>query len=260
VSTHFGAVVTASSKLPVDLYLPSGLKKAPVAVVAHGFSRSRKNMAGLGRLLGSHGFITAVPDLPSPGDYRRNALALAALLDQLHSDHLLQVPRPNGKSALVGYSLGGLAALLASAMVPHARCWIGLDPVDINGAGEQAAKTLRIPSVVLCAEPGPWTYGTGQIIRALSSPRLALRVKHATHCDPESQTDLMTQFFCGRQNPARRQVFEKYTIAALRALFFDHPTARNSLRAAQKDPRVSNVTMHKIEAFRLSKIRNEHTP
>ena len=71
----------------VDFYLPSGVKQAPVVVVAHGFSRSRRNMAGWGELLAAHGFITAIPDLPASADHDRNGLAIRELL--FHSG-----PRP----------------------------------------------------------------------------------------------------------------------------------------------------------------------
>ncbi len=156
VSTYFGAIETRTSRLSVDLYLPSGLDQAPIVVVAHGFSRTRKNMAGLGRLLASHGFVAAVPDLPGWTDYNRNALEIAALLKRLRTDGVLRVPKPMLQCAVIGYSLGGLAALLAATMDSDVCCWIGLDPVDVNGSGEKAAKQLRVPAVVLCAEPAPW--------------------------------------------------------------------------------------------------------
>jgi hypothetical protein len=52
-------------EVAVDFYLPQGLERAPVVGVAHGFSRSRLNMAGWGGLLASNGFIAAIPNLPA---------------------------------------------------------------------------------------------------------------------------------------------------------------------------------------------------
>jgi hypothetical protein len=78
-------VKLTGKEVAVDLYLPQGLKKAPVVVVAHGFSRSRSNMAGWGGLLASNGFIAAIPDLPSWSDHERNSVAIRELLDRLNS-------------------------------------------------------------------------------------------------------------------------------------------------------------------------------
>jgi dienelactone hydrolase len=105
----------SGKEVAVDFYLPQGLKKAPVVVVAHGFSRSRLNMAGWGGLLASNGFITAIPDLPAWSDHERNSQAIRELLDRINSKTLVTEPAPNGDGALMGFSMGGLCTLLAAA-------------------------------------------------------------------------------------------------------------------------------------------------
>jgi hypothetical protein len=49
--------------LPVDLYLPQGLRQpAPVVVLSHGFGATRASYVYLSRHLASHGFVVAAPE------------------------------------------------------------------------------------------------------------------------------------------------------------------------------------------------------
>lgn len=235
----------------MDIYVPVGVKQAPAVVVAHGFSRSRVNMAGWGRLLASNGFIVGVPDLPAWADSKRNSRAISELLDLLNSGELVQEPRPTGSGALVGFSMGGLSTLLAAAVNTNACCWVGLDPVDGGRAGVAAAKRLEVPCLVLRAEPAAWNgHGNSrQIIAVLSTPLLALQVEKATHSDPENPTDSMAELMCGKADPQRRLVFERYAVAGLRAVFFGEGSALDALRAATNDPAVKEVAIRRIEEF-----------
>ncbi len=147
-------VKLTGKEVAVDFYLPQGLKQAPVVVVAHGFSRSRMNMAGWGGLLASNGFIVAIPDLPAWSDHERNSQAIRELLDRILSKSLVTAPAPNGDAALMGFSMGGLCTLLAAATNGLVQCWVGLDPVDSGRKGAEAAKQLQIPCAVIQAE-GP---------------------------------------------------------------------------------------------------------
>lgn len=88
-------------EVAVDFYLPLGLKKAPVVVVAHGFFRSRLNMAGWGSLLASNGFITAIPDLPAWADHERNGQAVRELFSAINSKTVVTEPEPTGTGALM---------------------------------------------------------------------------------------------------------------------------------------------------------------
>ena len=229
----------------VDFYLPSGTNPAPVALVAHGWSRSRKNMAGWGVLLASNGFITAVPDAASQADFRRHSRALGELLAGLQSGKFLPQSKPDGRSVLVGFSLGGLSTLLAAASNTTVCCWVGLDPVDLRGAGTEVAKAMPTAAVVLRAEPGPWNQqgNARQILEALPGPLFALRVRHAVHCDAEHPSNWLGELACGRTVPARRDVFEGYALAALRATVFGQTNALRQLEAATHDPAVDEVLL-----------------
>ena len=80
----------------VDFYLPMGTGPAPVVVVAHGFTRNRKTMAGWGGMLAKAGFIAVVPDLPTWADHARNGRALVELLDAVLAAKFFQQPKPSG--------------------------------------------------------------------------------------------------------------------------------------------------------------------
>jgi dienelactone hydrolase len=251
VSTLSRTLTLAGARVEVDFYLPPGVKQAPIAVVAHGFSRSRRNMAGWGELLAAHGFIVAVPDLPAWSNHALNSRGISELFDRLNAGGLVPEPKPTGAGALVGFSMGGLSTLLAAASNSAVQCWIGLDPVDAGQQGVQAAHVLAKPCLVLRADPASWNaHGNARrVIDTLPGPLLALRVDKATHCDCENPTDWMAELACGRTDPARRKLFEGYVLAALRAVFFGDPASLDKLRAATNDPAVKEVVQHRLEEF-----------
>ena len=234
----------------VDFYLPQGLKKAPVVVVAHGFSRSRRNMAGWGTLLASNGFIVAIPDLPAWADHERNGQAIRELFNAVNSKAVITEPEPTGTGALMGYSMGGLCTLLASTNNAQVRCWVGLDPVDAGKKGVEAAKELRIPCVALLAEPSRCNANgnaTG-ILAGLTGPLLVLRVRDASHTDPEQPTDWLAETVCGMADPARHAVFERYAIAALKAVLLKDAPSLQVLTTATDDAAVKATAVMPLAA------------
>jgi dienelactone hydrolase len=245
-------VKLTGKEVAVDFYRPQGLKQAPVVVVAHGFSRSRLNMSGWGGLLASHGFLVAIPDLPAWSDHERNSQAIRELLDRILSKSLVTEPAPNGEAALMGFSMGGLATLLAAATHDHVRCWVGLDPVDASRMGAEAAKQLQIPSAVLLAEPNRCNAqgNARQMVAGLSGPLLALRVQNGTHTDPEQPTDWLAELVCGKADPNRRAIFERYTLAVLKSVFFGDASSQATLATATSDAGVTVLSTRAIKDFR----------
>ena len=238
-------------EVAVDFYLPLGVKKAPVVVVAHGFSRSRSNMAGWGSLLASNGFIAVIPDLPAWADHDRNSRAVRELLDRLNSKALVTEPEPNGEGALMGFSMGGLCTLLAAATNSQVRCWVGLDPVDTGRKGATAAVGLTIPCALLLAEPSRCNANgnAAQIVAALSGPLFALRVRAATHADPEQPTDWLAELACGKADPKRHEIFERYAVTALKAACFRDARSVATLAAATNEAAVKDVSIRALQRF-----------
>ncbi len=239
-------------EVAVDFYLPLGVKKAPVVVVAHGFSRSRSNMAGWGSLLASNGFIALIPDLPAWADHDRNSRAVRELLDRVSSKALVTQPEPNGQGALMGFSMGGLCTLLAAATNSQVRCWVGLDPVDAGRKGATAAGGLNIPCAVLLAGPSRCNANgnAAQIVAALSGPFFTLRVRAATHADPEQPTDWLAELACGKADPKRHEIFERYAVAALKAACFGDAPSVATLAAATNEVAVKDVSIRSLQRFR----------
>ena len=252
VVASFTRQLTLTGKaVPVDFYLPADVKSAPVVVVAHGFTRSRLNMAGWGGLLASNGFIVAIPDLPTLADRDQNGRAIVELLEVMNREGLTAQPKPTGGAALIGFSMGGLSTLLAAASNGNVRCWIGLDPVESGRRGAQAAASLAIPCAVLRAEPAAWNLrgNVRRLTQALPGPFLTLCVRGATHSDPEAPTDGLAELLCGKSNPQRHGTFERYTVATLRAVFFGDHNAQAALAGAVCDPAVEQVASRGLEGF-----------
>jgi alpha-beta hydrolase superfamily lysophospholipase len=198
-------VVLAERPVVLDLYLPAADAPPRGAVVlAHGFTRNRATLAGHAAALAAQGVIAAVPDLPYATDSRANARVLADLVRWLRSG--TQTPAV-ARVVLVGFSAGGLAALLA-ADAPGVVGYVGLDPFDRpGGVGRDKAAQLRVPARLIRAPSSacnafaiaePWV----RALRALEEDRV---VEGASHCDFESPTDRLCQWICGATDPARQQ-------------------------------------------------------
>jgi dienelactone hydrolase len=207
-----------SGRVGFDLYRPSGAGPHPLVVVAHGFWRSRANMAGWGRHLAAHGFVAAVPDLRAWADHERNGRAVRELIDTLLSAP--PMPIDAARIAVVGFSAGGLATLLAAAEDPRIRLWVGLDPVDRNGKGVAAAPRVKARPVIVRAEPSRCNAnGNARDIERAFAGRVTVAViDGATHTDPEWPTDWKARLVCGGDDGERRARFVDATTAALKEM------------------------------------------
>jgi dienelactone hydrolase len=251
VATLSQRINLTGREVPVDFYLPKGVQSAPVVVMAHGFTRSRLNLAGWGAMLARNGFIVAIPDMPTLTKREQNSRAISELVDLLSKGEALSAPKAEGGVALIGYSMGGLSALMAASGNPNVRCWIGLDPVNAGRKGNVAAASLTIPCAVLRAEPAAWNMrgNARQLTRQLSGPYVTLRVKDAHHSDPEDPTDSVAEALCGKSDPARHQTFERYALATLRSVFFGDQASLAVLKSAAADPSVADVASRQLEDF-----------
>lgn len=121
--------------LPVDLYLPQGLRQpAPVVVLSHGFGATRASYVYLSRHLASHGFVVAAPehvgsdypyrdlflkgklsDIVAPTEYLSRSRDITYLLDELEKlnaqSNALPAQLNLQQVGVIGNSLGGTTAL-----------------------------------------------------------------------------------------------------------------------------------------------------
>jgi dienelactone hydrolase len=251
VTKHTTKLTLTGKLVKVDVYLPLMSGPAPVVVIAHGFTRNRKTMAGWGSMLAAQGFLAVVPDLPTWADHARNGRALAELLTEVQAGKIIPRPMAGGRTALVGFSAGGLSTLLAAAGKTNVSCWVGLDPVAVGPSATEAAESLNIPCFVLRAEPAPWNAnGVAQrTLALLPGPAFSLVVNNACHVDAENPTSCAAEWACGKSGPARRQAFGRYLLASLRVALLRDEAALRQLSAATNDTAVREVIFREPEAF-----------
>ena len=201
--------VVGDHRVTVDVHPAVGPLRG-AAILSHGFTRSRRTLAGHAQALAASGVLTLTPDLPCTFDFRCNARALAALVGLLRAGSTFGAPVE--RVMLVGFSAGGLSSLLA-ADTPGVVGYVGLDPFDRTMPGEAerlglaAARQLRTETVLLRAPPSrcnaeavaaPWAAA----LTALWRDEL---IAGASHCDFESPTDWMCRLACGDTDPTRQQ-------------------------------------------------------
>lgn len=196
-------------RVTLDVYPAAGPLRG-AAILSHGFTRSRRTLAGHAQTLADVGVFTLTPDLPCTFDFHCNARALAALVGSLRAGGAFGAPVE--RVMLVGFSAGGLSSLLA-AHTPGVVGYVGLDPFDrtlpdeAERLGLAAATRLRTEALLLRAPPSrcnaeavaaPWAGA----LPALWRDEL---IAGASHCDFESPTDWMCRLACGNTDPARQQ-------------------------------------------------------
>lgn len=204
----------------VDVYRPFGTDRAPMVIIAHGFSRSRHNMSGWGRHLAGEGIMAVVPDLPAWSDHVRNG----GFLSELQA-HLLEHPDWRERIdpdhvGLMGFSAGGLSSLLAAADAPDLSIWIGLDPVDRAGLGATAASRVQARAVVITAEASACNaYGNARdLVAALPAPE-HVHIAGAVHGDAEWPGSRLADLACERASPEGRAAFRERATMALKTAF-----------------------------------------
>ncbi|MGL6111254.1 MAG: alpha/beta hydrolase [Rubrivivax sp.] len=193
----------------VDVYAPVAPPRA-LAVIAHGFTRSRAQHVMLAERLVEAGFLVAVPDLPHTVRHQANGDVIVALVAAVVAERKLdKLP-----VVLIGTSAGGLAALLATDRVLRLALWIGLDPVDAFGQSRRAARSLRVPAVVLRAPSNACNVsGSARRIAAwLPNRRMERRIEGASHCDFEDTTDWRCESICGPADSARQSLIVAETV------------------------------------------------
>jgi dienelactone hydrolase len=187
-----------------------------VAIIAHGFTRSRIRHRDLGRALAEAGVTAVIPDLPNVVDLWGNGDAIVELAQKLEAGTLGALPAARSHVVLIGTSAGGLATVLAAAKMPGLAGWIGLDPVDRTGTGSDAAAQLHAPAIVLLGgASGCNLFSSGRTIaRALPQLVRTTALKTASHCDFEDPTTNLCRVLCGGSSAEMRMRVREETVRA----------------------------------------------
>jgi len=214
---HTEMVELSGRELHVDVYEPEADPSSGVAIVAHGFMRSRGRHRDLGQALAVAGVTAVIPDLPYILNHWGNGEAIAELTHKLEAGALGLPPIEPSRIVLIGTSAGGLATVLAAAKLPGLAGWVGLDPVDGTGTGVHAASQLSSPAVVLLADPsGCNLYGSGRsIARAVPTLLRSIVLGGASHCDFEGPTNKFCQRICGGSSSELQAFAREETVRAV---------------------------------------------
>ena len=204
-----------------------------LVVVGHGFLRSRQRMDGLARALAASGLPTVTLDFCRARSWRpghvRNGFDMIRVADALHA----------GRVVYVGFSAGGLAALVAARNDPRARGAVTLDLVDADAVGRHAAAGFDRPLIGLVGEPSACN-ARGNGLAVLAAARLARieRIAGADHCDFESPTDRVCRLLCGsdRRSQSESDRIIHATVTAVRSLTGDAAPAVSLRCRGSPDP------------------------
>lgn len=201
----------------VDIYRPGDGASAGVAIIAHGFTRSRIRHRELGRALAEAGVTAVIPDLPNVMDLWGNGTAIVDLVDKLEAGAFGPMPAGRAHLVLIGTSAGGLATVLAAAKLPGLAGWIGLDPVDRTGTGSDAAAQLDAPAIVLLGGASSCNlFGSGRAIaKALPHLVRTVALKDASHCDFEDPTNNFCRVLCGKSSAQMQARIRGETVRAV---------------------------------------------
>ncbi len=213
VSEGCGSVLGSGSLDYFHASPDAGRASSLVVVLTHGFGRARANMNGWARHLASHGFHAYSVDLCSNFlliDHEKNGRALA----QFANARFL-----GNDVVFVGYSAGGLAAVLAAKDADGAVGVFGLDMVDSNGTGggpippsndpnfgATAAPDLDVPFWGIKGTPSSCNAdGNGVAVYEAAPDGVVLELMDAGHCDferPKNQGSLPCTFGCPDPTPS----------------------------------------------------------
>lgn len=215
--TQTQELTLAGREVSVDIYVPQRRPTGPIVVVAHGFTATRKNMSGWGEHLAEAGFVTVVPDLPYWSDHKRNSQAVKDLARMIEKGEISGLRADSKRLALVGFSAGGLATFIAAAQDPKVACWIGLDPVDSDEAGQRIASSVKCPSLMLRARSSQCNKHANSKRWADDMPNCRMeQIPDASHCDIEDPANPTCRLACGQRDPDRHHAFVRQTIRFLK--------------------------------------------
>jgi dienelactone hydrolase len=211
--------------MTLDVYEPALRPARGVAILAHGWTRTRLRQRDVARALAEAGVVAIVPDLPNVLDLWGNGAAIISLAHALEAGALDLPPVERSSLLLMGTSAGGLATVYAASKLPGLAGWVGLDPVDRTGTGMLAAAKLESPAIVLLGDASACNLFSSGRSLASSVPHLVRSVKidGASHCDFESPTNGFCTTMCGGATREKQLEAQRETVlAALELLAISH--------------------------------------
>jgi pimeloyl-ACP methyl ester carboxylesterase len=169
-----------SCSVEVESFAPDQAESDAIVVMAPGFAlfagagSTREAMSPLAEHLASWGVTTYTAALCTNGsgiDHELNGRTLAELGENLG---------PSG-AVYVGFSAGGLAAMIAAAEAQNTRGYLALDAVDSAALAAKALERITAPRFALVGEPSDCNDNNNMLSAYEGRPVRAVRVTGAQH-------------------------------------------------------------------------------
>lgn len=140
--------------------VPVAQGEFPIISFGHGFAMAWSAYENIWEELVPLGYIIALPrtegglfPAPSHQDFGLDlSLVLDRLLDLNNDANTLFHNKLNGKSALMGHSMGGGSSFLAADVNANVTTLIGLAPAETNPSAIDVAPNITVPTLVLSGQ------------------------------------------------------------------------------------------------------------
>jgi hypothetical protein len=205
---------TTGCEVAYTYYRPMVVSNDVLVVLGHGFMRSKNKMAYLAQHLASWGLSVVNLEFCNSkllaGNHDLNGADMVAVSQKLHQ----------GKVIYVGFSAGGLAAMVAANLDKSTQALFGLDMVDSRELGKKIAPNLVIPFFGVIAAPSACNANNnGLLIYGLAPQSNVIKVEDTSHCHFEFPVDGKCLFVCGKGEKRFSRENIQQTIVGLTTAF-----------------------------------------
>lgn len=237
--SHSIRLTSLGDRIEGVLYVPlrferSEVSSYPVLILLHGFSRDYGRHTANAIHYACAGFVTYTPNLiPVDALASDDERQVANVVDHVKwlrgraldpSDPLYGVLDPQ-RIVLGGHSAGGALSVealerLQNEALPVSGLFL-LDAVPHERTLEAAAKLKPLPILSVRSRPGPCNaYGSARTLEdTIPFQITSFFVPSATHCDPESPTDILCRLLCGGTSEEARVFYRERVLEFLQEIF-----------------------------------------
>ena len=244
---------TTGCEVAYTYYRPMVVSNDVLVLLGHGFMRSKNKMAYLAQHLASWGLSVVNFEFCNSklwaGNHDLNGADMVAVSQKLHQ----------GKVIYVGFSAGGLAAMVAANLDKNTQALFGLDMVDHRELGKKIAPNLVVPFFGLIAAPSACNASNnGLVLYELVPQSNVIKVEDSSHCHFEFPVDGKCLFVCGKgEKRLSRQTIQQ-TIVGLTTAFLLWQTGIDANGETWwRDSKKNNKTL--IDAGYIKKPINDET-
>lgn len=237
--SHVIRMTANGDRIEGTLYIPHGLQGEetsphPMLILSHGFSRDYGRHVANAIAYACAGIVTYTPNLvPIDAWALDDERQVANVVDHVKwlrqrasdpTDAFYGVGDPR-RIALGGHSAGGAVSVAAVEKLQKEGIPISalvlLDAVPEQRTLEAAARLEPLPAISLRSRPGPCNaFGSVKSLEeTVPFPVYSELLERATHCDPESPTDVLCRLLCGGSSEEARLAYREKVLEFLKGVF-----------------------------------------